>query len=48
MCFIHKFVLAIFLGPKADKMGAESRGLRVEEYKHPIESGKITEKNQDF
>ena len=29
-------------------MGTESRGLRVEEHKHPIESGKITEKSQDF
>ena len=40
---IHKFVLAIFWGPRAGKMRAErprvedkGRGPRVEEHKHPI------------
>ena len=32
ICFIHKFVLAIFLGPRAED---KSRGPRVEEHKHP-------------
>ena len=40
---IHKFVLAIFWGPRADEMGAKGRGvedkgrgLKIEEQKHPI------------
>ena len=31
--FIHKFVLAIFWGPRAENKG---RGPRVEEHKHPL------------
>ena len=39
---IHKIVLGMFWGPRADEMGAESqerdkgRGPRVEEHKHTI------------
>ena len=48
ICFIHKFVLAIFWGPRGNEMGAEGRGSRntntlFDEFKEIKYFKKITE-----